>query len=87
MDDDFEDPLASSLGARRHNDLYILLSELHAAQCVELALLVSTLLLELGSVAATLHAHPTLYKPYIHMLHVQPVPGYQQLRELLQSRE
>jgi len=73
-------------GSSTSDDLRFMLGELIAARCFELALLVATLLLDLGTVGALLRAHSALQKPYVHMLHVQPVAGYQALRELVQQQ-
>lgn len=77
---------AAGAGGTTQEDLRFVLGELIAARCFELALLVATVQLELGVVAALLRAHPALQKPFIHMLHVQPVAGYQALRELVQQQ-
>lgn len=65
------------------SDLRFLLAELAACECSELALLVATLLLDAHAILALLGAHTALCKPYLHMLHIQPVAGYQQLRVAL----
>ena len=61
-----------------------LLKELIACECVELALIVATVTLELSVLNFLLAKHPHYLKQFLQMLQVQP-GAYQQLRQLVRN--
>jgi len=67
-----------------NSELTFLLKELIACECVELALIVATVTLELSVLNFLLAKHPHYLKQFLQMLQVQP-GAYQQLRQLVRN--